>query len=137
MRAETLSVYLCPFYVLTPAWAWLAFLAAGTAGGLLHPGYRPVALPILVALAANVVFHLDYQYRGSLYIYAAHTHLLVFALAAGLAPWLGPARPRLRLGYIGAVLALAVLVGATNLIMAADFSTRFDIPDTPCPAPCA
>lgn len=119
------------------AWAWLAFLAAGTAGGLLHPGYRPVALPILVALAANVVFHLDYQYRGSLYIYAAHTHLLVFALAAGLAPWLGPARPRLRLAYIGAVLALAVLVGATNLIMAADFSTRFDIPDTPCPAPCA
>ena len=89
------------------------------------------------ALAFNVIFHLDYQYRGSLYIYAAHTHLLVFALAAGLAPWLGPARPRLRLGYIGAVLALAVLVGATNLIMAADFSTRFDIPDTPCPAPCA
>lgn len=34
------------------------------------------------------------------------------------------------IGYIG-----AVLVGATNLIMAADFSIRFDIPDTPCLAP--
>jgi len=119
------------------AWAWLAFLAAGAAGGLLHPGYRPIALPILAALAFNVVFHLDYQYRGSLYIYAAHTHVLVFALAAGLAAWLGPARPRLRLGYVGAVLALAALMGVVNLRMAADFSTRFDIPDTPCPAPCA
>lgn len=52
-------------------------------------------------------------------------------------PGLRPGPPRLRLGYIGAVLALVVLAGATNLIMAADFSTRFDIPDTPCPAPCA
>ena len=119
------------------AWVWLAFLAAGTAAGLLHPGYRPAALLILAALTANILFHLDYQYRGSLYIYAAHTHVLVFALAAGLAAWLGPARPRLRLGYIGAVLALAALLGVVNLRMAADFSTRFDTPATPCPAPCA
>jgi hypothetical protein len=119
------------------AWMWLAFLTTGIAGGLLHAGYRSIALPLAAALAANIVFHLDYQFRGSLYIYAAHSHFLVFALAAGLAPWVGPSRPRLRLAYVGAVLGLALLVGATNLLAAADFSTRFDVPDTPCPAPCA
>jgi len=119
------------------AWTWLVFLCVGTVGGLLHPGYRPIALPILAALLANMLFHLDYQFRGSLFLYAAHTHFLVFALAAGLAPWLGPTRQRLRIAYIGAVVALTLLMGALNLRMAADFSTRFDVPDTSCPAPCA
>jgi len=119
------------------AWGWLAFLAVSATGGLLHRSYRPIALPILAALAFNFVFHLDYQYRGSLFIYAAHTHLLVFALAAGLPPWLGPARPRTRWIYVSVVLALAALTAATTLPMAADFSTRFDVPDTPCAAPCS
>jgi hypothetical protein len=115
---------------------WLLFLAVGTVAGLAHPEYRRIALPIAVALLANIVFHLDFQYRGSLYIYAAHTHFLVFALAAGAAPWLAT-MPRLRLPYAAVVLALTVLTAIVNLQMAADFSTRFDVPDTSCPAPCS
>jgi hypothetical protein len=118
------------------AWGWMAFLAVGTAAGLAHPGYRPIALAILVALLVNLVFHLRFQFRGSLYLYAAHLHFVTFALAAGLAPWLAGRAAVLRGGYVAAVLALAVLFGVMNLSMAVDFVGRFDIPDTPCPAPC-
>ena len=115
--------------------AWLAFLAVGTVAGLAHRGYRPIVVTLLATLALNVAFHLDFQFRGSVYIYAAHTHFLVFAVAAGLAPWLA-GRRRASAAYVASVLALAGLLAAVNVPSAAEFTTRFDVPDTTCPAPC-
>lgn len=119
------------------AWLWIGFLAAGTAGGLLHRNYRLVALPLLTALLANTVFHLDYQHRGSLYIYSGHTHFLVFALASGLAPRICACRYHVRVVYFGYVIFLTGLVGIVNLGIIIDFSKLFDVVDTPCFAPCA
>jgi hypothetical protein len=115
---------------------WIALLAGGTVAGLSHPRFRAIAVPLLAVLAVNLLFHLQYQYRGSLFIYAAHTHVPAFLLAAGLAPWT-QARRGARQAFIAAVLLLAVLTAVVNLAIAADFATRFDRPDTPCPAPCA
>jgi hypothetical protein len=44
---------------------------------------------------------------------------------------------RMRIAYIGVVVALACLVGANNLSGATGFVTDFDLVNTPCPAPCA
>ena len=116
--------------------AWLALFALGTAAGLAHPAYRATALAIGLTLLFNVVFHLDFQFRGSVYIYTAHTHFLVFALASGVAPWLARRR-RARTAFVIAIVALAACVAAINVPIAAEFATRFDVPNTQCPAPCA
>ena len=67
----------------------------------------------------------DFQFRGSLYLYAGHMHFLVFALAAGLAAQVRgqPVGSRI---YVGVTLGLAVLVGTTNLGRAVWFVTAFD-----------
>jgi hypothetical protein len=119
--------------------AWFAFWAVGTVAGFRHPGYRPIAVAMAIAIGCNLILHLHYQFRGSLYIYAGHLHVLVFALGAGLAPWLADA-PRARRGaYVACVLALAAFVGANNLAAAAAFVTRFDtvtVHTEPCQPPC-
>ena len=116
-------------------WCWLAFLASGAVGALTHPRTRWLAAGMATALLLNIVFHLDFQFRGSLYIYAAHMHFLVFGLAAGLAPWVREMRTG-RWLYTGVALALAALVGANNLPIADAFTRTFDKVDTGCPAPC-
>ena len=77
---------------------WLVFLGAGTVGALTHRRTRWLAGGMATALLLNILFHLDFQFRGSLYIYASHTHFLVFALSAGLAPWVRDRPVALALG---------------------------------------
>ena len=118
------------------AWfAWLTFLASGAAGALLNARTRWLMAGMAAALALNMLFHVDFQFRGSLYIYASHTHFLVFGLAAGLAPWVR-GRPRLAGAYTAAVLVLAGLAGGTNLPVVEAFTRSFDTVTLDCPAPC-
>jgi Family of unknown function (DUF6080) len=116
-------------------WCWLMFLAGGVLGWLTNRRAWWLGGGIATALLANIVFHFDFQFRGSLYIYAAHMHFLVFALAAGLAPRVR-ALAAGRWVYIGAVVALTVLIGANNLPIAAEFARSFDTVTIDCPAPC-
>ena len=116
-------------------WCWLVFFAGGAVGALTHPRTRWLAAGMTAALLLNIVFHLDFQFRGSLYIYAAHMHFLVFGLACGLAPWVSGMRG-LRWAYVGVVLAVAGLVGADNLPIAMAFTRSFDKVEMQCPAPC-
>ena len=71
---------------------------------------------LLAAVVVNLAFHLDYQSRGSVYIYAAHLHFPIFALGTGaLAYW--AALGRWQRGLQLAVLtALVVLTAATSLV---------------------
>jgi hypothetical protein len=95
-----------------------------------------MALGLLATLVVNILFHLEFQYRGSVTIYAAHTHFLVFALGTGLARPVAR-HPGLRVAYVGSVLALAALVAADNVPAVMEFAAAFDVPDTSCPAPCS
>ena len=115
---------------------WLVFCAIGTLAGLCHRRYRVIATGLAAALAFNLLFHLYFQFRGSLYLYAAHMHFLIFALAAGLAPWLSAAKMSGR-AYIAVVLLLTLLVGADNLPIASVFVSDFDNANTTCAPPCA
>ena len=63
-------------------------------------------------------------------------HFLIFALAAGLAPWLSAAKMSGR-AYIAVVLLLTLLVGADNLPIASVFVTDFDNSNATCAPPCA
>lgn len=116
-------------------WCWLVFLAVGVVGAVTHPRTRWLAGGMATALLLNLVFHLDFQFRGSLYIYAAHMHFLVFGLACGLAPWVRQMRTA-RWVYVAVVLGLAGLVGADNLPIVQTFTQTFDKVDIGCPAPC-
>ncbi len=113
---------------------WLVFLIVGTIAGIAEAVYRPIAVAMLVALLWNIVFHMNFQYRGSLYIYAAHTHFLTFGLACGLARHLD--KKLTWTTYVSAVLAMAIAIASVNIPVAIDFASRFDVPDTQCPAPC-
>jgi hypothetical protein len=115
---------------------WLVFCAVGTVAGLAHPRYRPLAAGLGVALVGNLVFHLGFQFRGSLYLYAAHMHFLVFALGAGLAPWMALRTLAGKL-YLTCVLMLALLVAANNLPIARTFVADFDAVHLDCASPCA
>ena len=115
---------------------WVAFCMIGVVAGLFHSFYRRIAVGIVVALLLNLLFHLKFQFRGSVYIYAAHMHFLIFVLGAGLAPWLTATKASGKV-YIAAVLLLAMLIGADNLPILSKFVTDFDTVKITCPAPCA
>lgn len=114
---------------------WQLFWLVGAIAAFRHPPTRWLALGLAATLVLNIVFHLDFQFRGSIYLYAAHTHFLVFALGAGLAPMLRPGSAAAR-GYLGVVLLLVVLVGAVTYERAAFLATAFDEVHVTCSAPC-
>lgn len=134
MRDFREYIFAAPGQVAVPL--WLAFCATGMIAGFCHRRYRLIASGLAAAVVFNLLFHLDFQFRGSLYLYTAHLHFLIFALGAGLAPWLSAARLSGK-AYIAAVLSLAVLIGADNIPIARAFVTDFDHIGLSCPAPCA
>ena len=115
--------------------AWHVFWLPGALAALWHRPTRWLAVGLWAMLLTNIAFHLDFQFRGSIFLYAAHTHFLVFALGAGLAPMLRPGGMAARL-YLASVVVLIALVGATTFDRAWDFATGFDDVRVGCPAPC-
>jgi len=114
---------------------WQVFWLAGAIAAFVHPSTRFLALGLTATLVLNIAFHLDFQFRGSVYLYAAHTHFLVFALGTGLAPMLRPGSAVAR-AYLGVVLLLVVLVGAVTFDRARALATGFDEVNITCTAPC-
>ena len=106
--------------------AWLVFALLGTLMGLRHASYRTLAAALLVVVALNLALHLDYQFRGSLYIYAAHLHFPVFALGMGAAPWVSVQRLPVRAAYVAVLLALAAMAMLVNTQRASAFVVTFD-----------
>lgn len=90
---------------------WLALLAGGIAASF---GRRDrAALAVLwLCIAFNVVLHFYFQHRQSVFLYAAHTHFLIFAAALPCARRIaeasGPARA-LGLAALAALAALTIL----------------------------
>jgi hypothetical protein len=109
---------------------WLGFWVVGAVAAACHPRYRWISLGLVGAIIFNLILNTDFQFRGSVYIYASHLHFPIFALGAGLAPWLGRTG-KARWAYVAAVLVLAALIGADNLPLVADFTQDFDT--TPIP----
>lgn len=114
-RAETL--------VLFP---WWGFGLVGLLAGLRDQGFRRVAVPLLLMVMLNLLLHLNYQFRGSLYLYSAHLYFPIFALGLGAAPWVSRQTWRWRMAYLGALSILILGAAMTNVTRVADFVGRFD-----------
>jgi hypothetical protein len=114
---------------------WLVFLGTGAIAALTNPRTRWLSAGMATALVLNILFHLDFQFRGSLYIYGSHMHFLVFALAAGAAPRVRDSRVA-RWVYVGVVLLVGGLIAADNLPIVDAFTWSFDDVTIDCPAPC-
>jgi hypothetical protein len=114
---------------------WLAFCTVGSVAAFCHRRNRMISVGLGAALVSNLVFHLDFQFRGSLYVYAAHMHFLIFALGCGLAPLLRFARPSGKV-YTGLVLLMVLLTAADNLPIANAFVTDFQQVQATCAPPC-
>lgn len=122
-------------YGLPAVWIWLGGVVAGSC--LAFKGNdRKLYLGIASALLFNIVFHMDFQFRGSLYLYAAHVHFLVFALFARTAV-LHAGSVLQRTAYLGALAGLIVLVAANNIPLVEQFANGFVTPATTCRAPCS
>ncbi len=114
---------------------WHLFWLAGITAFLANPRTRWLGAGLVAALLANIVLHLDFQFRGSLFLYAGHVNFLVFALGCGLAP-LVRRWAVARVGYVVVVMGLTVLVGSVSLDRAARIATGFDEVRVDCVAPC-
>jgi hypothetical protein len=106
--------------------AWWLFALVGAVLGFRHSQFRRVAMPMALIVVLNLLFHLDYQFRGSLYIYAAHLHFPIFVLGMGAAPWVASQTMRIRAGYVTILLTLAVAALAINMQRASEFVVMFD-----------
>jgi hypothetical protein len=114
---------------------WHGFWVAGAVAFLANRRTRWLGAGLAAALLANIVLHIDFQFRGSLFLYAGHVNFLVFALGCGLAP-LVPRQGAARVAYLGTVMALVVLVGGVSLDRAAELAVGFDTVKVDCLAPC-
>jgi hypothetical protein len=114
---------------------WHGFWAVGAVAMLMQRRLRWLAAGLVAVLVLNVIFHLDFQFRGSLFLYSAHVNLALFLLGCGAAPLLRPGSRAAR-AYLAVVVALVVLVGMVSLDRAATIAVSFDKVQTRCAAPC-
>jgi hypothetical protein len=102
--------------------AWAALLALGLLS-VLQDDRRRLWIACLAWFGFNLLLHWHWQYRGSVYLYGAHPHFALFAVALaalrpGLPTW------RLQAGR-GLMLAFLLLAGANNLNLYFDFIEAF------------
>ena len=89
---------------------WSGALACSVMLAWASPRQRRLLVVAALWMAMNVVLHWYWQYRGSIYLYGAHTSFVLFAVLAmgygsALQRWAGPLRWRVR-AYAAALVLL-------------------------------
>lgn len=116
---------------------WLVFWITGAVAMAATPRMRTLAIGLALGVLFNFALNMHFQFRGSVYIYAAHFHFMIFALGTGLAVRIANESAGIRRAYIASVLILTALVSANNFPqVVTHFVGDFDVPITACPAPC-
>jgi hypothetical protein len=87
---------------------WLVFWLANLVVGLRQRPQRWLVAGLAGTVVLNLLFHLDYQFRGSVFIYASHLHFPIFALGLAAGPWVRTRGGAVRAGYAAVLLALAL-----------------------------
>jgi hypothetical protein len=119
--------------VLACVLIWGMFWLFNVACGLRQ---RPwLAGALLATVAFNLLFHLDYQFRGSIYLYAAHLHFPLFALGLGAGPWVRHRHARWRVLYTAVLLALAAAAAWNNGLRVQQMNARMQTLELPAEAP--
>lgn len=122
--------WLYPSWMLATIAVWGLFALINVAVAWHLGTQRPWLLALTAALVFNVLFHLGFQYRGSLFLYGAHTHALVFLLAVSAAPHAGRQGGVARVGYLLTLAALTTAAVVNNLPRATELVQRMQhLPD--------
>jgi hypothetical protein len=94
--------------------SWLMLLALGLYAAARDQQFRSLWLIAAVWIVGNIGLHSFWYYRGSIFIYASHTHLAFFILALAGARW-AQDRPGGVLVYGSVVGIVTVLAAMSNL----------------------
>jgi hypothetical protein len=86
---------------------------------------RTLFLSLAVAIIVNLLLHTKVQYRASLYIYAAHLHVPLFAMALFAGRYGGARGGIRRWSIVAGLAALVILAGYNNLSRALELVTSF------------
>ncbi|MDD4915656.1 MAG: hypothetical protein PHW13_11550 [Methylococcales bacterium] len=113
------------FPVLCAVWVWCGFWLANLIFGIRTKDGSKLILSLLATIILNLVFHLGYQFRGSIYIYAAHLYFPIFAVSLAAAPWVRTRGLGWRSGYTALFLILALFALQNNLLRSRQFIDYF------------
>ncbi|HXI99636.1 MAG TPA: DUF6080 domain-containing protein [Micropepsaceae bacterium] len=94
---------------------WLGLLLLGAAAAAREREFWPIWIVALLWAVGNVGLHSYWQFRDSVFLYAAHSHIAFFLFVLAGAKWAQGLRPNGGLAYAGFVAALTVLVAMNNL----------------------
>jgi hypothetical protein len=102
---------------------WCLLFVKGLVAGLRDRGNRSLLLTLGTVILINLLLHVHMQYRASVYLYAAHLHFAILAVAlfAVRRSAVGPQRWTAAIGLI----ALVGLAGYNNLLRAIELATSF------------
>jgi hypothetical protein len=104
---------------------WLSLLISGFVAALRDQSYRFLFLILTAVILINVVLHVHMQYRASVYLYAAHLHFAIFAVALfAVRDSASAGGPRRWMSAIG-LTALVGFAGCNNLLRALELVTSF------------
>ncbi|GAB4525738.1 MAG: hypothetical protein Tsb0010_09350 [Parvularculaceae bacterium] len=106
---------------------WAALLGAGCwRAAHLRDARRFLVWGLAAALAVNLILHMRYQFRGSIFLYAPHMSFVIFALAAFAFDRMSLLLARRPFAMRAALAALIALMAANNLPRAWELASGFD-----------
>jgi hypothetical protein len=104
---------------------WGALLLGGACALTRESGGRVRLALYLACLAFNMLLHIPFQYRGSLFIVGSHAHFALFAIAAAVGAWSAHKKLATQRGVQLVLLTLVVLTLANNVQRLAELVDRF------------
>ena len=106
---------------------WLALLALALVGASRTNGpIRWLFGALMITVIYNLLFHLHYQFRGSIFLYASHVNFAAFAFCSAAALYANEIGGRVRTLFRIALAALILSTAAANLPRAVELATAFD-----------
>ena len=94
---------------------WLGLLFLGVVAAAKDQELRPIWSIALLWVAGNIGLHSYWQFRDSVFLYAAHSHITFFLLALAGTRWAQTKRPYGALVYSTLASLLTLLVALNNL----------------------
>jgi hypothetical protein len=94
---------------------WLGLLVLGVVAAARDRELWPIWAIALLWIAGNIGLHSYWQFRDSVFLYAAHSHMAFFLFALAGAKWAQGWRPNAALAFGGFAALLTLLVALNNL----------------------
>jgi hypothetical protein len=102
-----------------PGWiavlGWLVLLLLGAAAAARDRQLRPVWIVAGLWIAANIALHSYWQFRDTVFLYSAHSHIAFFLLALAGAKAAQDSHPRGGLAYSAAAALVTLFLAINNL----------------------